>query len=61
MKPHRIAVAHNLVLNYGLTSKMKVGLCSMQSILCQRFILFGYLLFFKKNCRAFLVTIVLHV
>lgn len=24
MKPHRIAVAHNLVLNYGLTSKMKV-------------------------------------
>jgi len=25
MKPHRIAVAHNLVLNYGLTSKMKVS------------------------------------
>lgn len=50
MKPHRIAVAHNLVLNYGLTSKMKVGLCFMQLILCQSFIfVWLFVVFFIKS------------
>jgi histone deacetylase 1/2 len=27
MKPHRIRMAHNLILNYGLYRKMEVYVC----------------------------------
>jgi len=37
MKPHRIAVTHNLVLSYGLYKKMKV--LRLLSLLCINFYL----------------------
>lgn len=34
MKPHRIRMAHNLILNYGLYRKMEVYVCC-QIVFCR--------------------------